>query len=575
MSIDDDKNKTNRFIRLLCVTIVTLGLVLVVLSCEGIRVSSYFTRGAIASVSPLASDVGRQVFKKGGNAFDVAVATALTLAVVHPQAGNLGGGGFALIRDGQTGDIRALDFREKAPAAAFEKMYQDSTGTVIEGLSTKGALSSGVPGTVAGLYKLWETYGSLPWNDLVLYAARFAETGFEVDEILANDFISYADALSAFTETSDLFLPDGRPLKAGERFVQPELASVLYQIAAEGAETFYRGNIADLIVDGLGAHGGIITHEDLESYNVRWLDPIHFKFDSLDIYSMPPPSSGGIIMGQILKLIEPFDFSKYNADSPEYIHLFTEASRLAFADRSAHLGDPDFWKIPSGMLDEKYINFRRQKIAIERAGQSEEIQPGNPSAVESDETTHLSVCDNDGNMVSITTTLNATFGSKLVVSGAGFLMNNEMDDFSIRPGYPNIWGLIGGEANKIEPAKRMLSSMSPTLVLQNKRPRLITGSSGGSKIITTVAQNIINLFRFRMTPQESVLKARFHHQWIPDLLYFEKGAFSSEQVDALKGLSHILKERSLYGDLHIITIDDNGFMQAASDSRRGGATAGY
>ena len=547
-----------------------------VIGCGSFEVTHYFEKGALATAAPIATSIGEKVFAKGGNAFDVAVAVGFMLAVVHPEAGNIGGGGFAVIRDGATGEIKALDFRETAPQTATETMYLDSEGEVVDRLSTLGAKAAGVPGTVAGLYELWQQYGSLPWSDLVNMAASVADTGFVVDEHLARSLGNYESKLKAFEATASQFLLNGRSYRAGERLVQTELAKTLYLIATEGRDGFYKGEVAQNIEETMVEFEGLITKDDLASYETVWRDPIHIEFDSLDIYSMPPPSSGGILLGQILKILESYDFSRLTPRSPEYIHLFCEASRLAFADRSKHLGDPDYYDVPvRELLDEAYISQRRALISPEHASSSAEIKPGLMPVVESDQTTHYSVCDGDGNMVAVTYTLNAGYGSKLVVDGAGFLLNNEMDDFSAKPGFPNIYGLVGAEANKIEPGKRMLSSMSPTLVLNNNRPLLVVGAPGGGKIITVVAQAVINATRFNLSPPETVAQPRVHHQWLPDILYLEEGQFDINVIQDLIRFGHNVEERKPYSDLQLIYIEPDGLMTGASDPRKGGAAGGF
>ncbi len=544
--------------------------------CSTVEITHYHDHGALATAAPIATTVGERVFAEGGNAFDVAVAVGFTLAVVHPQAGNIGGGGFAVLRDGSSGTIEALDFREKAPSAAYEAMYQDSLGEVIEGLSTLGALASGVPGTVAGLYELWDRYGSLGWEELVGMAASLADTGFLVDDYLAQSLNDYQSELSEFEPTARQFFPEGRQWQVGDRLIQSDLAKTLYSIAAAGKDGFYDGAVADYIVQTMTSYGGLITAEDLQAYEVVWREPIHFKSDSLDIYSMPPPSSGGIHLGQILKLLEPYDFSRLTANSPQYIHLFCEASRLAFADRSEHLADPDFYDVPVGrLLDDDYIALRRALISPEHASSSGEIRPGLSVNPESDETTHYSVCDRDGNMVAVTYTINASYGSKLVVDGAGFLLNNEMDDFSVKPGVPNIYGLVGAAANRIEPNKRMLSSMSPTLVMCHDRPMLVLGAPGGGKIITVVAQAILNFTRFKMSPLETVRQPRAHHQWLPDVLYLERDHFDINVKQTLIRYGHTIEEREPYSDLQLLYIGTDGLMTGASDPRGRGTVGGY
>ena len=551
-----------------------LSVLLLVAGCDSLQVTKYCERGVAVSVSPVASEVGREIFERGGNAFDAAVGMGFVLSVVYPQAGNIGGGGFAVVRDGQTGRVEALDFREQAPLAATEDMYLDEEGDVVENLSTHGALSVGVPGTVAGLHELWKRYGSLPWEELVTIAADLADTGFTVDVRLAEALVNYREELSGFAETGELFFPEGRPPAAGEKLVLSDFAATLRLIAAEGPRAFYTGEIADKLIACMESHNGLIGRDDLREYRAVWREPVSFTFDSLDIFSMSPPSSGGIVLGQVLKLLEPYDFSRYSPGSAEYIHLFCESSRLAFADRSIHLGDPGYYDIPAALLDSEYLAARRQKIALDHAGSSNDIQPGDPTTYEPDQTTHYSVCDNEGNMVAVTTTLNASFGSGLVVAGAGFLLN-EMDDFSIKLGHPNLYGLVGAEANKIEPGKRMLSSMSPTLVLKDGRPFLILGSPGGSRIITTVAQAILNFSRFNLSAGETVVQPRFHHQWLPDMIHLEAGAFDVGTKQTLIRYGHHIRERSPFGDLQMIYIGPTGLMTGASDPRGGGAVAGY
>ena len=543
--------------------------------CGGVEISHYYDHCVVATAAPQASDVGKAVFEQGGNAFDAAAAVALALAVVHPEAGNIGGGGFAVIRDGASGQVRALDFRETAPSAAFEKMYLDDRDSVIPGMSTLGALAVGVPGTVAGIYELWHEYGTLPWEDLVAPAAALADSGYIVDAPLAARLAEYREQLIAFPETARLFLIDGKSPVPGERLTFPDLARTLYIIASEGPDGFYRGKVAEQITACMETHGGMITAGDLENYQPQWRQPISFSFDSLEIYSMPPPSSGGICLGQILKILEPYDFALYAPRSVEYMHLFCEAARLAFADRSEHLGDPDFYDIPGGLLDDDYLERRRTMIDIEHASTSDKTRNGSPPIIESDETTHFSICDADGNMVSITYTLNTAFGSKLAVDGAGFLLNNEMDDFSVKPGVPNVYGLVGGQANRIEPGKRMLSSMSPTLVLKAGRPFMALGSPGGSKIITIVAEAVINFTRFGKSLGETVNHPRFHHQWLPDVVYLEQGGFDINVKQGLIRLGHNIEERVAYGDLQAVFITEDGLWTGASDQRGRGKVTGY
>ena len=545
-----------------------------VLACDSIRVTQVYQEGAIVSASPIATEIGLEILRDGGNAFDAAVAVGFALAVAHPEAGNIGGGGFALLRQANSGEIRALDFREWAPAAATDTMYLDQNAGVIEDRSTVGALSSGVPGTVAGLYDLWEAYGSFSWEDLLSPAADLADSGFIVDNYLHGKFNDYADRLRRFPETADQFLPNGTAPEVSGRLRQPDLARSLYLIAGEGKSAFYQGEISQLITATMQKYGGLIDSADLSGYHTRWLDPLHFKFDSLDFYSMPLPSSGGIIIAQILKLLEPYDFSTLSWNSGEYIHLFCEASRLAFADRFLHLGDPDFYDVPQFLLDSSYIAMRRKLIDLNHAASSDQVSPGSmPGQNEGTETTHYSVIDAEGNIVSITYTINSSFGSKLVVDGAGFLLNNEMDDFSIKPGVPNLYGLVGSEANKIEPRKRMLSSMAPTIVLKDGQPYLTLGSKGGSQIITALAAVILNLERFGLDPEEALAVPRYHHQWLPDEIFLQKSAFDTTVIQDLIRRGHTVEQAEPYSEVNLIKIED-GLMIPVTDPRTRGTGQG-
>ncbi len=567
------QNEHKTILSLLTALLIT-GLLVVLAACDGLNVTRCYEKGALATANPLATALGNEVFARGGNAFDVATTVGFVLAVVHPEAGNIGGGGFAVVRDGRTGEVRALDFREKAPNLATEEMYLDDSGQVVEDLSTYGALAAGVPGTVAGLYELWQAYGSLPWGELVRVAADLADSGFIVNEHLAELLTAYRKHLCGFEETTEVFLPNGRLPAPGDRLIQKDLAATLYSVASDARVGFYQGETARKIEETMLKYGGLIRTDDLAAYEPVWRNPIRFEFDALDIYTMSPPSSGGIVVGQILKLLEPYDLSRYNPMSPEYMHLFAEAARLAFADRSVHLGDPDFYDVPELLLNKHYLDDRRQGIDVDHASTSEQVGPGNPAAGESDQTTHFSVVDSHGNAVALTYTLNTNFGSKLVVGGAGFLLNNQMDDFSAKPGHTNTWGLVGAVANKIEPGKRMLSSMSPTIVLRDEQPYLVLGSPGGSKIISTVAQAILNFTRFGLSPQETVDHPRFHHQWLPDQIFVEEGAYDISVRQKLIGLGHFVKERPEYSDLQLIYIDEAGLMTAASDRRGIGSVGG-
>ena len=559
------------------ILIILLILALFFGSCGSLTVETFYENGVVVTSSPIASEIGLAILKQGGNAFDAAVGVGFALAVTYPEAGNIGGGGFALTYDARAGEVYALDFREKAPVRATVDMFLDSNGFVIENSSLLGSLAVGVPGTVAGLYSLWEKYGSLDWYQLLQPSLKLADTGFILDQYLVNSLITYADSLQHFPETKAVFSPGRSGLKIGARFIQKNLAASIQRIALDRLKGFYSGKTADLIVETMEKYNGLISYDDLSSYRPVWRKPVNFSFDSLDIYSMPPPSSGGILLGMILGLLEPIDFSTFAPKSPKYIHIFAEACRLAYAERAIHLGDPDFVSNPvEVMLSPDFWDARRELIDKSRAGISREIESGIPqNFLESESTTHFSIADKFGNLVSLTYTLNTKYGSKLVVGGAGFLLNNEMDDFSIKPGIANIYGLTGGQANKIVSGKRMLSSMSPTIILKNGRPVLALGSPGGSKIITTVAQALINYSRFGLNLKQIVNMPRFHHQWLPDTLYFEEGGFDINIKQDLIAKGHNIKERSQYSELMIISINEDGMITGAADPRKDGSVSGY
>jgi len=558
-------------------SIILLIFILSLGSCGSLTVETFYKNGVVVTSSPIASKIGLEILKQGGNAFDAAVAIAFALAVTYPEAGNIGGGGFALTYNAVTDEIHALDFREKAPIGATVDMFLDSNGFAAENSSLLGSRSAGVPGTVAGLFSLWEKYGSLDWYQLLQPAYKLADTGFILDQYLASSITSFSKELKQFPETKSIFFPKNKTPKGGDRFIQKNLAATIQRIALDSLNGFYSGKTADLIVETMTKYDGLISHDDLSSYKPVWRRPVNFKFDSLDIYSMPPPSSGGVLLGMILKLLEPVDFSIFSPKSPEYIHHFAEACRLAYSERAAHLGDPDFVDNPIDvMLSDDFLDARRELIDENRAGLSIEIESGIPqNFLESESTTHFSIADKFGNLVSLTYTLNTEYGSKLVVGGAGFLLNNEMDDFSIKPGVANVYGLVGGRANEIVPGKRMLSSMTPTIALKNGKPALVLGSPGGSKIITTVAQALVNISRFGLSPEQIVNMPRFHHQWLPDSLYLEEGGFDINIKQALIAKGHNIKERSRYSELMIITINEDGMKTGAADPRRNGSVSGY
>ncbi len=527
--------------------------------------------GMVVSVHAEASDAGLEILKMGGNAVDAAVAVGFALAVVHPQAGNLGGGGFMVIHDPVRVLETTLDYRETAPAAAHAKMYQDEQGAVIEGLSTVGHRASGVPGSVAGLWLASKKYGRLPWKKVLEPAVRLAREGFEVSHPLSQSLQSAAALLTRFPESRRIFLREGRFYQEGELFKQPELARTLELIREQGARVFYEGRIAQLIAREMARNGGLITADDLKSYQAKEREPIRGTYRGHEIFSMGPPSSGGIILVEMLNMIEHFDVGNLGFHSSESIHLMGEVMRRAFADRSEFLGDPDFSPIPvTGMLSKAYAAGWARTIARDWATPSKMVSAGDPSAYEPTETTHYSVVDADGGAVAATTTINRSYGSGVTIPGGGFLMNNEMDDFTSAPGVPNSFGLVQGEANAIGPVKRPLSAMTPTLVKKDGRLFLVLGSPGGPTIINTVFQIILNVVDFEMGIQEAVDAPRIHHQWLPDRILAEKGAIVRDVENALHARGHRIDSRETIGDAHCIMIEPKtGIRLGAPDPRVG------
>ncbi|MCK4858085.1 MAG: gamma-glutamyltransferase [candidate division Zixibacteria bacterium] len=531
--------------------------------------------GMVTSADSLATQAGLDILKKGGNAFDAAVTVGFVLAVTHPQAGNIGGGGFALIYVVDSSKVYALDFRETAPHRASRDMYLDNDGEAIDQLSTKGFLASGTPGTVAGLLEILNCFGSLPRTEIMQPAIDLAESGFIVDSALAARFANYAESFAQFASTRKYFLQDGQPFTGGDTLIQADLARVLKLIAEKGKAGFYSGETAGRLATEMSKHGGLIDEFNLASYQAVWREPIQFDYSRLTIYSISPPSSGGVIMGEIFGILANFEISGRQPTDPWYIHLLTESCRLAYADRSVYLGDPDFAYNPTELLlSQDYLYTRSRQIDTTQALPSIRVGAG-LEVKESESTTHYCVIDSAGNIVSLTYTINSNFGCKQVVNGLGFFMNNEMDDFSIKPGMPNQFGLIGGEANAIAPGKRMLSSMSPTIVFYNDRPTMIVGTPGGSKIITSVTATILNFFGFGMSLDSAINLPHYHHQWLPDKLYYEKGAFDTTQIRVLTDMGHNLQQRSDYGDLQVIVIQPDGSYVGASDRRGNGYAAGY
>jgi gamma-glutamyltranspeptidase/glutathione hydrolase len=522
--------------------------------------------GAVVSANPLATQAGMKILKDGGNAFDAAIATFMSLAVVCPRAGNIGGGGFMVYytEDGKAG---SLDFREKAPNEAARDMYLDEDGNPIEGLSLEGALSVGVPGSVAGMEAIYNKFATLNWSKLLLPAISQAENGFTLSEQQAERINNYYDVLLAQNGEGFYLIKEGKA-KEGDRIYAKKLSKSLQLIADQGKDAFYSGPIAEDLVATINSRGGIISMEDLEKYSVVWRDPIHIDFMDYIVISMPPPSSGGIALGQLLYGFDLHNGKQNAYNSSAFIHLNTELERRVYADRSDYLGDPDFVYNPSEMLlDTSYLQERFEKIYSHRATSSQEVKTGMVEEIESVETTHISVIDRWGNAVAITTTLNGNFGSKLATEKGGFLLNNEMDDFSIKPGYPNQFGLIGNEQNAIDAGKRMLSSMTPTIVIQDGRPVLIVGSPGGSTIITSVYQTILASLVYDYPSQEAINLPKYHSQWLPDVLYYEENRSDSLLLDSLAALGHKLDFKPALGKMKVIRVL-NGMVDAAGDTLR-------
>ena len=524
----------------------------------------------VVSGHPLASEVGIEVLKQGGNAVDAAVAVGFALEVVLPEAGNIGGGGFIVYRDA-TGRVRALDYRETAPAGASRDMYVDSTGHVTE-RSLTGHLASGVPGSVAGMYEAWKKYGRRPWATLVAPAIRLAE-GHMLDAVRSRDLEAEADRLRLFPASARQFLVDGHAPPPGTMFRQPELVRTLRLIADSGPDVFYRGQIADSIVAEMQRGHGLITRNDLAGYRAKWRTPVEVTYRGYTVYSMPPASSGGVTMGEILNILEGYD-TLPPFGSAGYVHLETEAMRRAFMDRNRWLGDPDFVSMPlDRLLSKSYAARLRAEIDPHKA------TPTPPFAVggdESLETTHYSVVDADGNAAAVTTTLNGGFGSAVTVQGAGFLLNNEMDDFAAAPGQPNQYGLVQGEANAIAPKKRMLSAMTPSIVLdRDGKLFMVVGTPGGPTIITSVFQVIVNVVDFKMSLADAVAAPRIHHQALPDLIGYERNGLLPAVVDSLKAMGHEVRMRGGYsGDIAAIQ-RVRGRWVGVPDPRRGGGAAGW
>lgn len=521
-------------------------------------------KGAVVSAHTLASKAGVEILKMGGNAIDAAIATQLALAVVYPQAGNIGGGGFMIARL-SNGKLIALDYREMAPGKASRDMFIDADGKARTDKSQDGHLSSGVPGTVAGLFASLQ-YAKLAFAKLIQPAIDLAERGFVISKREAYSLNSLQANLKKFNTVFPVFVKD-TPWKEGDTLIQTDLANTLKRIRDKGAAGFYEGETARLVVEEMKRGSGIISYDDLKNYHAKFREPHVFDYKEYKIVGMPMPSSGGIVLHQMMKMIEHRNISAMGFQSAQAVQLMTEVERRAFADRAKYMGDPDYYKVPVDLLtNDIYLQDRMKNFDPLKATPSSIIQPGFIQATESKETTHLNVIDKDGNAVAITTTLNNSFGSKTVVGGAGFFLNDEMDDFSIKPGVPNMYGAIGGEANSIAAGKRMLSSMTPTIVLKNEEPYIIVGTPGGTTIPTSVFQTLVNIIEFGMSTEDAVYKPKFHHQWLPDTLDVERG-FPQPVKDSLRKVGYPIKEIYAIGKTEIIKVLPGKKFEAVADNR--------
>lgn len=531
----------------------------------------------VVSAHPLASAVGTEILRQGGNAVDAAIAVEFALAVVYPDAGNIGGGGFMIIRQ-QDGSIDALDYREEAPGAAHANMFLNEEGEVIEELSINGHLAAGVPGTVDGMVQLHEKYGSMPWEELVQPAVELAAKGFPLTKKEARKFNDHHDKFVKYnTVRPEFALRDGR-WKEGDTIRLEDMAATLTRIRDQGRAGFYEGTTADLIVAEMERGGGIISKEDLAAYRAIWRQPLAATYKDFKVISMPPPSSGGIALIQLLTIIEEYPVEEWGRATVNTTHLMIEAERRVYADRAKHLGDPAFYDVPvAGLIDREYILSRMADIDLGSATSSDEVSAGMPAPYEGHNTTHYSIVDPMGNAVSATTTLNTTFGSKVFVAGAGFLLNNQMDDFSAKPGHANIYGMLGGEANAIEPRKRMLSSMTPTILEKNGELYMVVGSMGGSTIITTVYQIILNVIEHKLSMQSAVNAGRFHHQWYPDWVLSEWGAIGAGTSLRLWFKGHKIAPRvgGTIGRADAILVLPDGRLEGGADPRGDDAANGF